>query len=111
VRVIQAPSPVPLPTAALHLGALSALAIAQPLCDLISKNPDFLAARRLIGWQVVTLGLVLVPPLLALAVEALLGLASRPLPAAVHPTEELAPRHSRPGRPGRPEPVRAEGSV
>jgi len=86
VRVIQAPSPVPLPTAALHLGALSALAIAQPLFDLISKNPDFLAARRLIGWQVVALGLVLVltPPLLALAVEALVGLACRPLRAAVH---------------------------
>jgi hypothetical protein len=44
VRVIRARSPVPLPTAALHLGALSALAKAQPLFDLISKNPDFLAA-------------------------------------------------------------------
>jgi hypothetical protein len=77
---------VPLPTAALHLCALSALAIAQPLFDLISKNPDFLAARALIGWQVVALGaaLVLLPPLLALAVEALAGLASRALRAGVH---------------------------
>jgi hypothetical protein len=77
---------VALPKAALHLGALSALAIAQPLFDLISKNPDLLAARALIGWQVVALGLVLVlvPPLLALGVEALAGLASRPLRALLH---------------------------
>jgi hypothetical protein len=83
---LRAPSVLGLPTAALHLGALSALAIAQPLFDLISKNPDFLAARALIGWQVVALGLVLVlvPPLLAVGVEALAGLASRPLRAVLH---------------------------
>jgi sulfatase-like protein len=77
---------VPLPVAGLHLGALSALAVAQPLFDLISKNPDFLVARALIGWQVVALGLVLVlvPPLLALGIEALVGLVSRPLRAGVH---------------------------
>jgi hypothetical protein len=86
VRAFRGPSVVGLPTAALHLGALSALAIAQPLFDLISKNPDFLAARALIGWQVVALGLVLVlvPPLLAVGVEALAGLASRPLRAVLH---------------------------
>src|SRR5215217_7323465 len=52
----------------------------------ISKNPDFLAARALIGWQVVALGLVLVlvPPLLALGVEAAAGLASRPLRVLLH---------------------------
>ena len=74
------------PRCGLHLGALSALAVAQPLFDLISKNPDFLVARALIGWQVVALGLalVLVPPLLALGVEALSGLVSRPLRAVVH---------------------------
>jgi hypothetical protein len=72
--------------AALHLGALSALAVAQPLFDLISKNPDFLAARALIGWQVVALGmvLVLVPPLLGIGLEALTGLASRPLRIVLH---------------------------
>jgi hypothetical protein len=77
---------VPLPVAVLHLGALSALAVAQPLFDLISKNPGFLVARALIGWQVVALGLVLVlvPPLLALGLEALVGLVSRPLRAVVH---------------------------
>jgi hypothetical protein len=86
VRALRARSVVPLPKAALHLGALSALAVAQPLFDLISKNPDFLAARALIGWQVVALGLVLVlvPPLLALGLEALAGLASRPLRAVLH---------------------------
>jgi hypothetical protein len=86
VRSLRAPSVLPLPVAGLHLGALSALAVAQPLFDLISKNPDFLVARALIGWQVVVLGLVLVlvPPLLALGTEALVGLVSRPLRAVVH---------------------------
>jgi hypothetical protein len=86
VRSLRAPSVVPLPVAGLHLAALSALAVAQPLFDLISKNPDFLVARALIGWQVVALGLVLVlvPPLLALGVEAVAGLASRALRAVVH---------------------------
>jgi hypothetical protein len=86
VRSLRAPTVVPLPVAGFHLGALSALAVAQPLFDLLSKNPDFLAARALIGWQVVALGLVLVlvPPLVALGLEALVGLASRPLRAWVH---------------------------
>jgi hypothetical protein len=86
VRSLRAPSAVSLPVAGLHLAALSALAVAQPLFDLISKNPDFLVARALIGWQVVGLGLVLVlaPPLLALGAEALVGIASRPARAAVH---------------------------
>ena len=86
VRSLRAPSVVPLPVAGLHLGALSALAVAQPLFDLLSKNPDFLAARALIGWQVVALGLVLVlvPPLVALALEALVGVASRRLRAWLH---------------------------
>ena len=86
VRAFRAFPLVPLPVAGLHLGALSALAVAQPLFDLISKNPDFLAARALIGWQVVALGLALalVPPLLALGVEALSGLVSRPLRVVVH---------------------------
>ena len=86
MRSFRAPSVVPLPVAGLHLGALSALAVAQPLFDLISKNPDFLVARALIGWQVVALGLVLVlvPPLLALGLEALAGLASRTLRAVLH---------------------------
>src|SRR3954453_8793118 len=86
VRSLRTASVVPLPVAGLHLGALSALAVAQPLFDLISKNPDFLVARALIGWQVVALGLVLVvvPPLVALAVEALAGLVSMALRAVLH---------------------------
>jgi hypothetical protein len=86
VRCLRAPSVVSLPVAGLHLAALSALAVAQPLFDLISKNPDFLVARALIGWQVVALGLVLVlaPPLLALGLEALVGVVSRPLRGMVH---------------------------
>jgi hypothetical protein len=37
----------------LHLGALWALAVAEPLFDLIRKNPDFLAARGMSGRDVV----------------------------------------------------------
>jgi hypothetical protein len=82
----------PAPEGGSSPGALSALAIAQPLFDLISKNPDFLAARWLIGRQVVTLGLVLVllPPLLALAVEALAGLG-RPWRAKAGGLEGFCP--------------------
>ncbi len=80
------PAVVSLPMAALHIGALSALAVAEPLFDLIQKNPDFLVARALIGWQVVALGLalVLVPPLLAVALEAVAGLVSLWLRFALH---------------------------
>src|SRR3954469_6174883 len=86
MSVRRPPPVVSLPMAALHLGALSALAVAEPLFDLIQKNPDFLVARALIGWQVVGLGLVLVlvPPLLAAAIEALVGAVSRPLRAVLH---------------------------
>src|SRR4051812_1429584 len=80
------PPVVSLPMAALHLGALSALAVAEPLFDLIQRNPDFLVARALIGWQVVALGfaLVVAPPLVALAMEALAGLVSAALRAVLH---------------------------
>jgi hypothetical protein len=51
-----------------------------------SRRTPTSSSRALIGWQVVELGLVLVlvPPLLALGIEALVGLASRPLRAVVH---------------------------
>ena len=86
MREVRRAAVVPLPMAALHLGALSALAVAQPLFDLIQKNPDFLAARDLIGWQVVGLGLalVVVPPAVAIALEALAGLVSAWLRFAMH---------------------------
>jgi hypothetical protein len=59
--------------AGLHLLVLSSFAIAQPLFDLLGKNGEFFAARGSTRWDVVlfALLLVLVPPALLLAVEAL----------------------------------------
>ena len=64
--------------AGLHLSALWSLAVAEPLFDLLHKNPDFLAARGMDGRDIVLFGLVLAlgPPLVLLAIEALIGLAS-----------------------------------
>jgi Sulfatase len=62
--------------AGLHLAGLSALAVAQPLFDLLSRNVEFFAVRGSSRWDVVffALGIVVLPPLLLLAVEALGGL-------------------------------------
>src|SRR5215204_7126696 len=76
---------------------------------MISKNPDFLAARALIGWQVVALGLVLVlvPPLLALGVGGGGGpreqAAAGPASPALHgtargPDRDSGPQGHRPER-------------
>ncbi|MEX1142077.1 MAG: sulfatase-like hydrolase/transferase [Thermoleophilaceae bacterium] len=61
----------------LHLAVLSAFALAQPLFDLLSDNPEFFAARGSTAAEIVTFALVvvLVPPALLLAVELLIGLA------------------------------------
>jgi hypothetical protein len=97
--------------AALHLGALSALAIAPPLFDLISSNPDLLAARRLIGWQVVALGLVLVPPLAAFGVVALAGLASVRLRSDFLPAHVTGTIHDAGGRRSRDLAVALNGRI
>jgi hypothetical protein len=79
-------APPGLLVAGLHLAALSAFALAQPLFDLLGKNPDFLAAHGVKGWGVVLLGLVLAfaLPLVLLAIEALASLIGRPVQAATH---------------------------
>jgi hypothetical protein len=76
----------PLLWALLHLGALWALAVAQPLFDLIGENPDFLAARAMRGFDVVLFAVLtaLVPPLIMVAVEAAVGLAAAGLRWGLH---------------------------
>jgi hypothetical protein len=61
----------------LHLGVLSAFALAQPLFNLLSDNPEFFAARGSTGTDVIVFGVLLVvlPPLVLLAIELLVGLA------------------------------------
>ena len=57
----------------LHLAALWALAIVQPLLNLLGNNPDFFVARDNTAGQIIlfVLLLAIVPPLLAALVELL----------------------------------------
>jgi hypothetical protein len=72
--------------AGLHLAGLSALAVAQPLFDLLARNAEFFAVRGSTRWDIVlfAVGLVVLPPLLLLGVEALAGLAHPRAPTAAH---------------------------
>jgi hypothetical protein len=56
-----------------HLAALWALAIVQPLLDLLGRNPDFFVARDNTAGDIIVFALVfsLVPPLVMLALEAI----------------------------------------
>jgi hypothetical protein len=67
--------------AGLHLLVLSAFALAQPLFDLLGKNAEFFGARGSTGWDVVffALALVLVPPAVLLALEAVTPRRARPV--------------------------------
>jgi hypothetical protein len=72
--------------AGLHVGALWAVAVAQPLFDLLGRNAPFFAVRGSTRWDVLTfaIGLVTVPPLALLALEAVAGLARRSAATALH---------------------------
>lgn len=61
----------------LHLAVLSAFALAQPLFNLLSDNPEFFAARGSTAADIIVFAvlLVVVPPALGLAIELLAGLA------------------------------------
>ena len=61
----------------LHLAVLSAFALAQPLFNLLSDNPEFFAARGSTATDIIVFAvlLVVVPPALGLAIELLIGLA------------------------------------
>lgn len=71
---------------ALHVFVLSALAIAQPLWSLLQANPEFFVARRADRAEIVTTALLilLVPPLVVIAVEALAGLLGERVVRGVH---------------------------
>lgn len=61
-----------------HLAVLSAFALAQPLFNLLSENPEFFAARGSTGGEIIVFALLLVllPPAILLAIEVLSGLAA-----------------------------------
>jgi sulfatase-like protein len=71
---------------ALHLLALSSLAIAQPLFAKLGPAPGYFAAHHLSSLQVVlfALGVLLLPPLVLAALEALAGLGGERARRAVH---------------------------
>jgi hypothetical protein len=61
-----------------HLLALWSFALVQPLFDLLGRNADFFVARGSTSGDIVAfaVGVTLIPPLLLLAIETLVGLAS-----------------------------------
>src|SRR5579884_927730 len=85
-RPPRMPSPRDAGVRFLHLTVLSAFAVAQPLFQLLGKYPAFFAAHDSTATEVIgfALVLVLVPPLVLLAVELVLGLVFPPLRDASH---------------------------
>jgi hypothetical protein len=71
---------------AVHLLALSSLAVAQPLFDLLGRNAEYFAVRGSTGADVVVfaLAVLLVPPALLLGLEAAAGLLGSGVRRAVH---------------------------
>jgi hypothetical protein len=71
----QQPPSVPL--SFLHLAVLSAFALAQPLFNLLSDNPEFFAARGSTAMDIIAFAalLVVLPPAVLVAIELLVGLA------------------------------------
>ncbi len=76
----------PLGRAGLHLIALSSLAFAQPLLDVLGRYPAFFAAHDVTRWGVVVFALVVLlgPGLVLLAIEALATLVNRRAGWIVH---------------------------
>jgi Sulfatase len=71
---------------AAHLTVLCAFAFAQPLFDILGKNPAFFAVRDSSGREIVVfaLALTLVPPALLFAAEFVVGLVSGAAARVLH---------------------------
>ena len=69
-----------------HLAVLSAFALAQPLFDLLSDNPEFFAARGSSAFDIISFSvlLIVVPPAVLVLIELLVGLASEKARDVVH---------------------------
>ncbi len=69
-----------------HIAALTTFALAQPLFDLLGKNPEFFAARGSTTGDIITFAilLVIIPPVVLFAIEFLVGLVSRPARDVLH---------------------------
>jgi hypothetical protein len=71
----------------LHLAVLSAFALAQPLFNLLSDNPEFFAARGSTATDIIVFAILLVvlPPALLLGIELLIGLGGTKNQLRAHP--------------------------
>lgn len=69
-----------------HLFALCGLAVAQPLYDLLGRNPEFFAVRGSGRWEILVfaLAVAVVPPAVLFGLEALVHLIRPGLRPAVH---------------------------
>ena len=78
--------PPPLLVGGLHIAALTTFALAQPLFDLLGRNPEFFVAHDSTRWDIVlfAVALTLVPPLALVLLEALVLPAGRTPRAALH---------------------------
>src|SRR3954447_2416793 len=74
------------PIRGLHLGVLYALAVSQPLLNLLGNNADFFTSRQLSSGKVLWFGLVvgLVIPLVLYAIDTFAGLISDRVGWIVH---------------------------
>ncbi len=73
-------------TGGIHLFVLSAFAVAQPLYDLLGDTPEFFVVRgsTSLDLVVLTLGLLLGPPLLLILAEIVAGLIHPRAQEALH---------------------------
>jgi hypothetical protein len=69
-----------------HLAVLSSFALAQPLFNLLSDNPEFFAARGSTASEIIVFAvlLVVVPPTIMIALEIAVGFVSGRLRQALH---------------------------
>lgn len=72
--------------ASLHVATLWALAVAQPLFDLLGESGEFFAVRDSTRWDIVlfAVGLVLVPPAVLVGLELLAGAIDSRFGRALH---------------------------
>ncbi len=70
----------------LEILTLSSFAIAQPLFDMLKRNPDFLVAHHLNTWEITCLavGLAVVAPAICVVVEGIVRLLGKNIQLAVH---------------------------
>ena len=69
-----------------QLAVLSGFALAEPLLDILGKNPEFFSVRRSTSTEIVlfALAVTLVPPLVLLAIQLLVRLVNRTASDVLH---------------------------